>query len=108
MKSSLVLLAIVGSSLLVGIGCGKDDKGDKPSSAPSGDATGVADCDAYVTKMKACIDKLPSDRKAAKASAFKATRESFKSNGATPEGRAALESSCKALLAGFSQDTDCK
>ena len=74
----------------------------------SGESTGVAECDEYVKKMEACMSKVPAAAKPGMETAFKATRDSFKSSGATPEGKAALKTSCKALVDGLAQNPACK
>jgi hypothetical protein len=110
MKSMMIALMMVGGLTMFAAGCGKDEKAgdEKTGAAASGDSTGVAECDEYVKKMEACMGKVPAAAKPGMETAFKATRDSFKSSGATPEGKAALKTSCKALVDGLAQNPACK
>ena len=108
MKSMMIALMMVGGLTMFAAGCGKDEKADEKTGAAAGESTGVAECDEYVKKMEACMSKVPAAGKPAMETAFKATRDSFKSSGATPEGKAALKTSCKALVDGLAQNPACK
>ena len=105
MKSMMVALMFVGGLSMFAAGCGKDEK---MGAAASGESTGVAECDDYVKKMEACMGKMPAAAKPGMEAGFKATRDSFKASGATPEGKAALKTSCKALVDGLAQNPACK
>ncbi|MEO7327527.1 MAG: hypothetical protein ABI193_03040 [Minicystis sp.] len=109
MKSMMIALMMVGGLTMFAAGCGKDEKADeKMGAAASGESTGVAECDEYIKKMDACMGKVPAAGKPGMEAAFKATRDSFKTSGATPEGKAALKTSCKAMVDGLAQNPACK
>ncbi len=114
MKKVLVALMLGMGLLALGAGCGKEevkeaDKGggDKAAAA-SGDKIGVAECDEYVNKYEACIKKAGGPAAAAAETAFKAQRDAFKQSAATPEGKAALKTSCKSMLDGLATNPMCK
>jgi hypothetical protein len=71
------------------------------SSAPSTAAdTGVAACDEYLTKMEKCLNnpRVPEAAKAAYRQSLPQNRAAWKQAASTPQGKAALETSCKAAL----------
>ena len=67
-------------------------KKDRP--APN---TGVAECDEYIVKYEACMDKMPAMARSAAEPAFKAQRDGFKSAASSPESKKMLVTQCKAL-----------
>jgi hypothetical protein len=60
-----------------------------------------------VTKYEACIKKM-GPAAAAAETAFKAQRDGFKQGASTPEGKAALKTSCKQMLDGLATNPACK
>ena len=71
------------------------------SSAPSTAAdTGVAACDEYLTKVEKCLNNpnVPEAAKAAYRTSLEQNRTAWKQAASTPQGKAALETSCKAAL----------
>ncbi len=66
--------------------------GATPAPAPSGDAIGVADCDAYVAKVQACFARDP-ETKAAREATFRRLTTGWRRSLAA--NRAAVELSCK-------------
>ena len=73
------------------------------SSAPSTAAnTGVAACDEYLTKVEKCLNNphVPEAAKAAYRTSLEQNRTAWKQAASTPQGKAALETSCKAALEG--------
>jgi hypothetical protein len=111
MKKVLVALMMGCGLLVLGAGCGKEDAkgGDgKTGAAASGDKIGVQECDDYVTKYEACMSKVPAAAKPAMEQAFKAQRDGFKQAASTPEGKAALKTSCKQALDALAQNPSCK
>ncbi len=62
-----------------------------------GDQIGVAECDDYLRKYESCLsDKIPEAARASLRSSLDATRASWRSAAATPEGRAGLAQACRA------------
>jgi hypothetical protein len=109
MKKVLVALMLGMGLVALGAGCGKDEpKDDKAGAAASGDKIGVAECDDYVTKYEACIKKAGGPAAAAAEPGLKAQRDAFKQSAATPEGKAALKTSCKSMLDGLATNPMCK
>ena len=111
MKKVLVALMFGMGLIALGAGCDKKDEGaktdDKAGAAASGDKIGVQECDDYITKYEACIKKM-GPAAAAAETAFKAQRDGFKQGASTPEGKAALKTSCKAMLDGLANNPACK
>lgn len=83
------------------------EKGDAKGDAPSGggDAIGVAECDAYITKYSKCIDTgVPADIRDLMKGAVEHSREAWK-KAAAGSGKAELPSICKGALAAAKQAT---
>src|SRR5580693_5121064 len=113
MKNVLVALMLGMGLMALGAGCSKEEGakeggGEKPGAAAAGDKIGVAECDEYVTKYEGCIKKAGGPAAAAAQEAFKAQRDAFKQSAATPEGKAALKTSCKSMLDGLASNPMCK
>jgi hypothetical protein len=67
------------------------------STASSGPAEfGVPECDDYLKKYEACIDKLAPAAKDAARQAIDQSRAAWKQAAATEQGKAALATTCKA------------
>ncbi len=90
-KKILLVLAVAVGALSMGA-CKKDE------AAAAGPGIGVAECDAYVTKYEACINKMGAAAKSAAEPGFKAQRDAFKQAAGTPAGKAALATQCKAAM----------
>ncbi len=80
-----------------------------PSSggAPPG-VVGEADCDAYVTNMRACIAKLPEADRAPKEKVLEASLATWRDQAARPETRANLKTTCKAALDALASNPLCR
>ena len=63
----------------------------------SGDKVGVPECDEYLTKMEACLAKLPAVAKDQYEKAFEQTRTAWRNAASTPQGKAGLAQGCKAM-----------
>ncbi len=106
MKKLMIALLMAGGLIALGA-CGKDEKA-ADTKAGGGDSVGVAECDEYIKKYEGCLSKTPAAAKPALEQAFKAQRDSFKQSASTPEGKAALKTSCKALVDGLASNPNCK
>src|SRR5712692_10562457 len=107
---SLIVLAFVGCSKTepTNANNGNKDVSTTPaapaatkSSAPSTAAdTGVAACDEYLTKVEKCLNNphVPEATKAAYRTSLTQNRTAWKQAASTPQGKAALETSCKTAL----------
>ena len=64
--------------------------------------TGVASCDEYLTQVEKCLNnpQVPEQAKAAYRASLEQNRTAWKQAASTPQGKAALEASCKAALDG--------
>ena len=62
--------------------------------------TGVASCDEYLTQVEKCLNNpnVPEAAKAAYRTSLEQNRTAWKQAAATPQGKAALEASCKTAL----------
>src|SRR5688500_3774239 len=58
----------------------EEAKKEEPAeaAAPSGDSIGVPECDDYVTKMRACLDKMPAEAQAASKTGFEQSIAAWK------------------------------
>lgn len=90
MKKKSLACALVLGAIAVVSACKKSE--------PEAAGIGVAECDAYIAKYEACIGKMGAMAKAAAEPGFKAQRDAFKQAAATPEGKAALATQCKASM----------
>ncbi len=112
MKKVLVALMFGMGLVALGAGCDKKDEGaktdDKAGAAASGDKIGVQECDDYMAKMKACMDKMPAAAKGAQEQAFKTTTDAWKQAASTPAGKDGLKTGCKAALDALAQNPMCK
>jgi hypothetical protein len=69
------------------------------STAATASATpefGVAECDDYVKKYLACLDRMAPDARTLARGAFDQTRATWKQAASTDQGRAALATTCRA------------
>ncbi len=104
-------------------GCSSDgaDGSDRIPPAGSGTATGAASgptlpdgavgkasCDGYVTKMRACIEKMPLPDRAEKQRVLEATLAAWREQAQKPEMAQQLETSCKAAATALDADPLCK
>jgi hypothetical protein len=99
--------AIVGVLVVCGlftVACKKKEE----SMAMAGGSIGVAECDEYVKKYAACIEKMPAAAKPTAEQGFKAQQDAWKAAASTPEGKAALKTGCKATLDSLSANALCK
>jgi len=62
--------------------------------------TGVASCDEYLTQVEKCLNNphVPDAAKAAYRASLEQNRTAWKQAASTPQGKAALETSCKTAL----------
>lgn len=62
--------------------------------------TGVASCDEYLAQVEKCLKNpnVPEAAKAAYRSSLEQNRTAWKQAASTPQGKAALETSCKTAL----------
>jgi hypothetical protein len=58
----------------------------------------VPECDEYITKVEACLAKVPAAGQAAVKSSMDTMRTAWKQAAATPQGKAGLATGCKAAL----------
>jgi ABC-type oligopeptide transport system substrate-binding subunit len=66
------------------------------TTASTGDTVGVPECDEYLTKLQACLAKLPAAAKPTWDSAYEQTKKAWRDAAATPQGKASLAQACKA------------
>lgn len=94
MRGSALVALFLGSALLVGIGC-KKDEGSAAAPAATGDpdSTGVQECDDYFKQMKDCFATNPA-AKAAMEGTMTKMREAFRAQASAPGGKDALKTQC--------------
>ena len=68
---------------------------------------GVDDCDAYITRMSKCLDRMQPTARAAASISLQHDREAWKDNGRTEEGRKALEQTCRVQLSALRTNPSC-
>jgi hypothetical protein len=67
-----------------------------PASSVAAGEFGVAECDDYMKKYLACVDKLAPAAQSAARQGLEQSRVAWKQAAATEQGRAALATTCKA------------
>jgi len=65
---------------------------------PSGSKVGVAVCDEYLDKMARCTSRLSPEAQVPMKNAMQESRKAWQANAATPEGKAALDGTCRQAL----------
>jgi hypothetical protein len=113
MKKLVISLLAVAS--LLAVGCDKKEEGAAGSA--SGKATGTAAagggdmpaaCKDYISKMEACMSKVPAEGKAAMEGAFKTTKDEWEKMSKDANMKAGLETACKAANDALAQNPMCK
>ncbi len=66
-----------------------------PSASVASGEFGVAECDAYMKKYLACIDRMPEAARTSARQVLDQTRTSWQQAAATEQGRAGLAMACK-------------
>jgi co-chaperonin GroES (HSP10) len=99
--NKVVVAALLVAGLVVVVGCKK-----KEEAAAGG--IGVADCDEYITRYSACIEKMPAASKPTVEQGFKIQVDAWKAQAATPDGKKMLAVGCKATLATLASNPLCK
>jgi hypothetical protein len=97
-----LLVVTLAACALLTFGCKKKE------AAATGGAIGVAECDEYITRYSACIAKMPASAQSTAEQGFKAQQDAWKASAATPAGKAALRTGCKATLDSLASNPLCK
>ena len=105
MRVSVRPLAVMAAVMMIALACQACGSNAAPpaaaSSATPASTTastgfGVAECDDYVKKYLACIDKLAPGAQAQARQALDQSRDAWKQAASTDAGRAGLATACKA------------
>jgi len=96
-------LRVVATALILtaGAACGSGESSgtsapSSSSSPPAAAQFGTPECDTYMSKYLACIDRMPEAARAAARQSLDQTRAAWQQAAATDQGRAALAMTCKA------------
>jgi hypothetical protein len=113
MKKVLVALMLGMGLLALGAGCSKEEaksdaKADTKAadSKSSGDSIGIAECDEYIKKYSACIDKMPEAARAPAKQGFETAKTGWKASAAASKDT--TKASCKAALDALASNPVCK
>ena len=105
--NKLAIALVLGA--IFAVGCGDKKEEGKSDTGSAGDKIGVAECDEYLTKLEACIGKVPPEGKAGMESMMKQSRTSWaeaaKAGGAAKD---ALKPGCKAAADALAANPACK
>jgi len=107
MHTALKLGLVAAAAALLVTGCCKKEEKTEAAPAPSSDSTGVAECDQYFAKMKACYEKNPA-AKASMEQTMNTMREAFKQQAAMPGGKEQLKTQCQQHIQLLGQNPMCK
>ncbi len=111
---SFVALAMIGckkesGEAMPATGQAKKEMAAEPmEKGGSGGEIGVAECDDYVAKMRACLDKMPAEAKQASQSGFEQSINAWKQAASTEAGKQGLATACKSALDAIAQNPMCK
>jgi len=84
----------------------EEEEADEEEASGSGDKIGVPVCDEFLEKYEKCVmDKVPAAQKDMLKASLKQWRQAWKQAAKTPQGKAALESTCKQTLEAQKQAT---
>jgi hypothetical protein len=86
----------------------KEAPAEAAEAMPSGGEIGVAECDEYITKMRACLDKMPAEAKAATQQGFEQSIAAWKQAASNEAAKAGLATGCKSALDALAQNPACK
>jgi hypothetical protein len=105
MEVGVIALAL---ALGLGVGCSRhrDPRDDERPAAA--DATGVAECDEYLARYEACLEKMAGAAGEAPRQALRAQRETLRSTAANGSSRAGLKKTCRQLMEGLAQNAACR
>ena len=67
-----------------------------PTTTAAGEKIGVPECDDYLSKLEACLGKLPAAAKAQYEKSLEQNRKAWHDAASTPQGKASLATGCKA------------
>lgn len=103
--SAALIVSVAVLSAACGGGAGTSSQSSTPatpsaSNTPSSASVapgdfGVAECDAYMKKYLACIDRMPEAARTSARQVLDQTRSSWQQAAATEQGRAGLAMACK-------------
>lgn len=92
MHRYLPVLSVLATVVVLGA-CGG---GSSPTPASTSTAEfGVPECDTYLTKYLACVDKMPAAAQGPARQSLEQTRTAWQQAAATEQGKAALAAACK-------------
>ncbi len=107
MRATALVALFLGSAVLFGIGCKKEEGSGAPAPAADPDSTGVAECDDYFKQMKACYEAKP-EVKAQMEQTMKQMREVFRATSQAPGGKEQLKTQCLDHIKLLGQNPMCK
>jgi hypothetical protein len=100
MRHSVRLMVVIVTALACHACGGNADRqaatASTPASTTGASEFGVAECDDYMKKYLACIDKLSPTAQPQAREALEQSRNSWKAAAVTEQGRAMLATTCKA------------
>ena len=95
----VTLLTVFAAAALIACGGGEKPAAAPPPAAGGAPAVqagdfGVPECDEYMKKYMACIDKMPEAARSMAKQTLEQTKSAWKQGASTAEGKAALASGC--------------
>ena len=101
---------MIALALALGLAAGcsryRDAGGDERPAAA--ETTGVAECDEYVARYEACLEKMAGAAGEAPRQALRAQRESLRAAAANVSSKAGLKRTCRELMEGLAQNAACR
>ncbi len=82
--------------------------GSGSAAAPRLGAIGVAPCDSYVKRMRACIEKAPEEERAPRMKSLDEIEKTWVTQAGTEDGKKRVEVACAAAVKGLDETADCK
>ena len=98
MSKRLVAVVVFVFGLVVSMACGGGSSSTSTPATSTAAQFGVAECDDYIQKYLACVEKMPGGAQSGARAALDSMREQWKQAAATEQGKSALAMTCKAAV----------
>jgi hypothetical protein len=95
-RSMVLIVTALACYACGGNAASQSASGSTPASTSAGADFGVAECDEYMKKYLACVDKLAPAAQTQARQALEQSRAAWKQAASTDQGKAALATTCKA------------
>jgi hypothetical protein len=89
---------LVFAALLVCSACGGQETSQSSTTPGPAEAIGVPECDDYIKKYLACVDRMPAAAQDTARSSLNQMRDQWRQAASTEQGRTGLAMSCRSAI----------